>query len=285
MSVQEWPVVFECGAEALIGVLHAPDGPANRMGVLVVVGGPQYRVGSHRQFVLMARAFADAGFCVLRFDHRGIGDSGGEARGFEALDADIAAAIDVLLRARPELQGVVLWGLCDAASACLMYRAHDARVRGMIVANPWVRTEASEARAYVRHYYPRRLLQPAFWRKVLAGRFDPWGSLRALFSALKDALRARGPQGGTAPPFVNRMLQGLRRRDIPILLLLSDNDLTAREFADQCAAARDWRDSIARPSITLRRVENADHTFSTREALDRATSDCIEWLMRTRSGG
>ena len=48
-----------------------------------MVGGPQYRVGSHRQFTLMARAFAAAGYPVLRFDYRGIGDSEGESRGFE----------------------------------------------------------------------------------------------------------------------------------------------------------------------------------------------------------
>jgi len=79
---QERASVFGCGGDRLVGILHAPAERARDIGVLVVVGGPQYRVGSHRQFVRMARDFAAAGYPVLRFDHRGIGDSDGAARSF-----------------------------------------------------------------------------------------------------------------------------------------------------------------------------------------------------------
>jgi alpha/beta superfamily hydrolase len=48
--------------------------------VLVIVGGPQYRAGSHRQFTLLARSLAEQGFAVLRFDYRGMGDSTGAMR-------------------------------------------------------------------------------------------------------------------------------------------------------------------------------------------------------------
>ena len=57
----EQTLVFECAGEQLLGVAHR--GKAST-GVLVVVGGPQYRVGSHRQFVLMARDLAKAGYPV-----------------------------------------------------------------------------------------------------------------------------------------------------------------------------------------------------------------------------
>ena len=39
--------------------------------MVIVVGGPQYRAGSHRQFTLLARHIAAAGYPVLRFDARG----------------------------------------------------------------------------------------------------------------------------------------------------------------------------------------------------------------------
>ncbi len=123
----EKPITFECGSDTLLGILHSPTCPESTIGVLVVVGGPQYRVGSHRQFVLMARALAESGFSVLRFDYRGMGDSEGSTRTFKDVGPDIAAAIDVLLREQPLLTGVVLWGLCDAASACLMYCKGPAR--------------------------------------------------------------------------------------------------------------------------------------------------------------
>ena len=70
---------------------------------------------------------------ALRFDYRSMGDSPGETRDFLGVDADIAAAIDTLLAARPAIKRVVLWGLCDAASAALLYleATRDPRVAGL----------------------------------------------------------------------------------------------------------------------------------------------------------
>ena len=50
-------VQFDCEGLRLFGVLSQPAEPGRR-GVLLVVGGPQYRVGSHRQFTLLARDLA-----------------------------------------------------------------------------------------------------------------------------------------------------------------------------------------------------------------------------------
>ena len=178
--VQEKALVFHCGSDRLVGILHAPVAESRPIGVVIVVGGPQYRVGSHRQFVLMARALGRAGYPVLRFDHRGIGDSDGAVRSFENLDDDIRAALDLLCAEIPSLRSCVILGLCDAAAATLMYCLKDSRLEGLILANPWVRSESGQARAYVRHYYGRRLLQWDFWRKVAMGQFDAMGSLRDL---------------------------------------------------------------------------------------------------------
>ena len=125
-------LLFTCQGLSLPGILH-PGAPGASRGVLVVVGGPQYRVGSHRQFVLLARDLAAAGVPVLRFDCRGMGDAEGEFPGFEDLDADLAAAIDAFFTQVPSLREVVIWGLCDAASAALFYAGSDARVRGLVL--------------------------------------------------------------------------------------------------------------------------------------------------------
>src|SRR5690349_15977659 len=98
---RERTVVFECAGERLVGVVHAG---AASVGVLVVVGGPQYRAGSHRQFVLMARELARAGYPVLRFDYRGMGDSDGAPCSFEQIDPDIRAAIDAFMKHEPQLR-------------------------------------------------------------------------------------------------------------------------------------------------------------------------------------
>ncbi|MEO7385660.1 MAG: hydrolase 1, exosortase A system-associated, partial [Gammaproteobacteria bacterium] len=81
-STSERVVTFTCEGDTLIGILHEALVPATR-GVLIVVGGPQYRIGSHRQFVLLARDLARQGIPILRFDYRGMGDSDGRFRGFE----------------------------------------------------------------------------------------------------------------------------------------------------------------------------------------------------------
>jgi uncharacterized protein len=69
----EEAITFACGDDQLLGILHHANGTPRRLGIVIVVGGPQYRVGSHRQFVLMSRAFAAEGYPVLRFDYRGNG--------------------------------------------------------------------------------------------------------------------------------------------------------------------------------------------------------------------
>ena len=81
----------------LTGILSQPE-QASDTTVIVVVGGPQYRVGSHRQFLQLARHLARQGYPVLRFDGRGMGDSSGLLRSFEEIDDDIGAAIGTCWR-------------------------------------------------------------------------------------------------------------------------------------------------------------------------------------------
>jgi len=93
MQPEERAVSFACGADRLYGVLSLPAQAAPARGVLIVVGGPQVRTGSHRQFTLLARSLAQAGVPVLRFDYRGMGDSEGAVRVFDQVDDDLHAAL------------------------------------------------------------------------------------------------------------------------------------------------------------------------------------------------
>ena len=160
MAVNEDPLIFECTADSLVGILSRVGETAPR-GVLIVVGGPQYRAGSHRQFTLLARHLAHEAIPVLRFDYRGMGDSTGDIRSFEHISEDIRCAIDRFFAEVPGLRDVAIWGLCDAASAALFYACGDPRVSGLVLANPWVRTPEGEAKTYLKHYYRQRLLSAA----------------------------------------------------------------------------------------------------------------------------
>ncbi len=194
MKYSEQAIVFPCAGEQLLGIVAQPE-QAESTGVLIIVGGPQYRGGSHRQFLLLSRALATAGYPAMRFDYRGMGDSTGELRNFEAVESDIAAAVDAFMAASPELERIVLWGLCDAASASLLYlHAHkDERLGGLVLLNPWVRSEATLARAHIKHYYVQRLLQPEFWRKLLSGNLGIGRAIGGLLGSLKNARQTNSP--------------------------------------------------------------------------------------------
>lgn len=280
-SYQESPVLFSCGGDRLLGILAKPL-LCGKTGVLITVGGPQYRVGSHRQFVMLARAVAAAGFPVFRFDYRGMGDSSGELRHFEAVGDDISAAIDAFKEACPEVTQVVLWGLCDAASASLIYwdTTRDKRVAGMVLLNPWVRSEASLAKTQIKHYYGQRLLQADFWRKLLTFKLgigqSIMGLIRAWFQA--RASRQHGDLAGSSEIFQRKMIRGLQCFPGNILLVLSGDDYTAKEFLEYCQD-----DVVALKALSsgnIKRVDMAvaDHTFSSPDQQLAVEEITITWL-------
>jgi exosortase A-associated hydrolase 1 len=245
----------------LVAVVHSPDTGA-RAGVVIVVGGPQYRVGSHRQFTLLARTLAENDIACLRFDYRGMGDSSGDSPGFESIDADLRSAIDRLLLDHPELNGVCLWGLCDAASAILMYAWQDVRVRSIVILNPWVRSTETEARAVIDHYYRRRLGSREFWNKLLAGGLNPLAAARDFLRNWRTSRETLMQGRSDRWSFRDRMLDGIERLKIPTLLITSGDDLTAAEFLDLIGSSPRWRQAFSRPGVTREHITGADHTFS-----------------------
>lgn len=272
MSAVETAHAFACAGERLFGLISHPDQPG-RWGAVIVVGGPQYRVGSHRQFVLLARALARDGIPTLRFDYRGMGDATGSRQPFTDIDADIRAAIDTLHAAYPNLDGVALWGLCDAASALCFYAAADARVRGLALANPWVRTEQGQSQAYVSHYYHQRLLSKSFWTKLFAGGINP---VRAITEFFRHRARARTRRDEGALP--DRMRQGLERYAGPILIMLSGDDLVAAEFKALIGTDPGWMTLARRCEIHA--VPEATHTFSSSVWRDEVAHQTRDWIRR-----
>ena len=270
-------IVFRCGEDDLVGVLTLPDQPATR-GVLVLVGGPQYRIGSHRQFLYLAHDLRALGFPVMRFDYRGMGDSGGKARTFESIDEDVAAAIDCFFREVKSLKDIAIWGLCDGASAAAMYAPGDARVRGLVLLNPWVRTDDGVARTTLKHHYRDRLRNPEFWRKLARGQFDYAGSLASMLKLVRMAFAGRASSQDGPVWLPDRMRHGLHAFDGHTLLVIGGADLTGREFCDVAGSTPAWKRLLAAPRVSWRRIEDADHTFSRRAWRDQVAEWTREWV-------
>lgn len=287
----EEAIAFRCHGEPLVGILHRPASVQKRRGVVIVVGGgPQYRAGGHRQLTLWARRLCAEGYPVLRFDYRGMGDAHGEFRGFEHIDDDIRTAIDRFQAEIPGVDQIVLWGECDASSAILFYAFRDPRVKGAILLNPWVRTEAGEAKAILRHYYLQRLMQPSFWKKLVSLRFNPVASLSSAIGLLRQTRTAASPTPTTDStvatatelprdlPLPERLLAGITRFQGPVMLVMSGRDLIAREFDELVRCSPAWQAQFAAKPVSRHDFPEADHTFSSAQQRDQVVSWSLAWL-------
>ena len=291
---EEIALTFTCAGETMTGVIHRPERPLSR-GVVIVVGGPQYRIGSHRQYVLLARELAAAGYPVLRFDCRGMGDSDGEFRGFENIEDDIRAAVDTLFERAGGLRDVALWGLCDGASAIAFYAGTDDRVNSIILVNPWVRDEVTLAQAQIRHHYARRFFSGRFWADLFAGKVDIGKSAREFVSAAMTVVFRRPdgakPGGGkpeahpgrrdnphSLPERVGQSIAGFRGR---VLIILSGNDMTAREFDGAVLQGQEIFHEEKPQGVVVKRLSKANHTYSTGEWRQRVHHWSMEWLTGT----
>lgn len=297
MNYVERTLSFECAGENLLGIVSMPLEQQTQadIGVVIIVGGPQYRVGSHRQFVLLARALAEAGFPALRFDYRGMGDSSGEKRDFLQVTPDIDAAIGAMQSSLPAIKHVVLWGLCDGASAALLYchETSDPRISGLCLLNPWVRSDASLARTQVKHYYLKRVMQREFWAKLIRGGVA-WNALsglaRNIAVAATGAAESRASasksnqSSSTRQTFQQRMAAGWTRFPGSILLLLSGDDYTAKEFLEYVGADTAWKNAFAHPRLFRHDLQGVDHTFSNAATRRVAENLSLQWLESQANG-
>jgi hypothetical protein len=167
----------------------------------------------------------------------------------------------------------------------MFYAPRDPRVGGIVLANPWARTEAGQARAIIHDYYLRRLLGPNLWRKILRGEFAWRESMASLntvlqrrFGSSKPAVVENVPAADRPFPLRDNMREGLRSYRGRVLLLLSGDDLTAREFKDMVAESHSWRRLIRGSRVTRHDFAEMNHTFSRAAWRDEIARRTLDWL-------
>jgi exosortase A-associated hydrolase 1 len=213
-------ITIPCADTYIAATIDPAAGP---VGVIIVSGGTQIRIGAHRGFLQLGERLAAAGCPVIRFDRRGVGDSGGDDPGFADSGADIAAAAAALRAACPQLTQLVGVGLCDGASALAIHH-RSAGIGRLILVNPWLAdaTGGLPPPAAIRRHYRDRLSSPTDWRRLISGRVD----YRRLAHGLVRV-------GRKAPaPLAQRLATALRASNAPLTLLLAEGDATAVGFAD-----------------------------------------------------
>ena len=271
--------VFTSGENRLVGIASVPEQPSG-VGVLILVGGPQYRVGSHRQFVRMAECLAAAGIASFRFDYAGMGDSEGEKQTFSEVSGDITAAIDCFQRLVPAVHEVVYWGLCDAASSALMFAHQEPRARGMVLLNPWVHTGVYSPEVKLSHYYVSRLRGKDAWRRFFSGNIESADLIEFVRETglYLTRLVSKPFQKSYRHSLAGDMLAGLERFEGATLIIVGEEDLTAREFLSLANNDKHWSRVISRPQVSMHEVKGADHTFSTPEWHAEVCAKTSEWV-------
>ena len=272
----EQALTLKCEGSELLAIMHRPDSEKDiHMGVVIVVGGAQYRVGSHRMFVSLARALAAGGCTVLRFDRRGMGDSGGKDLGFDDCDEDIRSAVAALQAEVVGLEKVFLMGLCDGATAAVNCHFIDRSVSGYLLINPWIRSPQTEARVLVSHYYKNRFTDRAFWRDLFAGKVKFIHSIKDYFFHWRN----RRSQRLVLPTLQTELFYRLQRADRPMLFALSEQDITGQEFL-AVSRTEPWCSWLKSNQAELVQFTEADHTFSAGDSLKQLSDACYDWLVK-----
>ena len=223
---------FACEGADLTGSL---DRAAATTGLLIVTGGNELRCGPYGSHAELADKIATAGFPVMRFDRRGVGDSAGDNGTFADSSADIAAAIGAFQKQVPRLKQIVAFGNCDAASALML--ASGTACAALVLANPWTfepepepATEAAannEAKpqmtpAAIRAHYLRRLMDPRAVLRLLMGKVKVGQMAGSLIEAAKPA-----PQPTS---LAHNMATSLAQFSGAVTLLVAEHDRTGQVF-------------------------------------------------------
>jgi exosortase A-associated hydrolase 1 len=250
-------IQFACEGAVLAGTLDTAQGTT---GLLIVTGGNEVRAGAWNGQALLAARIAAAGFPVLRFDRRGIGDSDGPPGDFRNSAPDIAAALSAFRAECPAVTRIVAMGNCDGASALML--SGGAGCDGLILTNPWTieNEDAAPPPEALRGHYASRLTDPAALKRLLSGGV----SLKGLFSSLIGALRPAPPPSGLAQD----MAVGLAQFSGDVRLLVASRDRTAQAFI----AAWNKNDS------PIRSCAGATHSFVEAEAREWLETQVLELL-------
>lgn len=212
-------LTFGCGDATLAGTLDTAPGTS---GLLIVTGGNEVRSGAFSGQAHLAARIARKGFPVFRFDRRGVGDSGGQNKGFRKSARDIEAALAAFRAIAPAIDRVVGFGNCDAASALML--AGGAECDALVLANPWTIEGDADVPppAAVRARYGAKLKDPKEILRLLSGGVN-------LGKLAKGMVQAARPQ--TKPTtLASEMASGLAPFQGDVRIVLAASDRTAQAF-------------------------------------------------------
>lgn len=247
-------IVLQFGpGRRLTGILSMPQTRDPRVPAILISNcGLDHRVGPNRLHVHLGRALAEAGFCVLRFDLSGMGDSANEVDGRADAVADMQYAMDELQR-RGLASRFVPMGLCSGAHDAHRLAVDDERICGAAFLDGYAYpTMRFKLKAWVNRFCePQRFLR--YFRKRLSAPDQPQG-------LVIDDIEYFVP-----PPIeqAREDILSFMRRQLPLCFVFTGGLTGAYNYRtqlfDNFPMLRGYSGAM------LRYFPFADHTFSRRE--------------------
>lgn len=126
----------------LTGTLTVPDGLRRPAPAIILIHGSgktdrDERVFANPIFLRLSNALSNNGYVVLRYDKRGVGESGGDYRNHtrDQLVSDVWAAVNFLAgRGEVEPKRIFLLGHSEGAELAPSVAANGVKVRGIVLA-------------------------------------------------------------------------------------------------------------------------------------------------------
>lgn len=264
--------VIQFGCEShLVGVVTTPEKRRLKKPVAVILlnAGIVHHAGPYRLNVVLARAFAETGFTVLRMDLPGIGDSEWppSAANYEhQVVNDIQSAMD-RIQADFAIGQFVLMGICTGADNAHRTALVDPRVVGAVFMDGYTYPTLK--------YLVRRAL-PVFLSPARLGRAFRYHLWEKHWAAPSPEPNAQDEFNWTAPSreAMAADLQQFASRDLRLLYIYTHSWSDYYNYPEQLA---DAFPNVDFANIQLEYWPQVDHTYSKAQYRAQLTAFLSRW--------
>ena len=268
---------FESNGSRLLGVLHQPDDTAARLPIALVYlhGWAGYRLGPHQMFTKMARRAEALGFCSLRFDFRGRGDSEGHTQEttLTTMIADAVRATEFVLE-RTGLSHVAFIGDCSGSEVALgagpLHPAVAAQVlwSAPIVAGDRAGSDRAKKKTVLAEY-GRKLFRKESWAKLIGGKLQAGQIAKVIGTGGKGA----GEQGAESDKDIDWLDRFVQFRGERLFVYGGNDPTTAASVAHYEALCREAKCEFHQVIIP-----GANHAFYSLAWENQVIDESLSWL-------
>ena len=308
-SVTEEVLLFGQDEANLVGIISDPPEDRrdpNLPGVILLNPGLINRVGPHRLYVKLARALAERGHVVFRFDLSGVGESRPRT---EIMEGSYGAVLDTFdamswLDWARGVRGFILMGHCSGGWHSLLAAHETPYVHGVVAmdieagGDDWIRYDRNRVYSqFYRNYYLHGALPSADrWKRFLTGKVDyrsivrnvvreiVGGAITTTFFRLRTRLASKValplPGDDLAQTLANTVVtltRKLAERGVPVLFVHSAGG-TGAEFIDTIAAELGGT-PLESGLVRFERLPNTDRLYTllaSQEALLSVICDAVQ---------